>query len=153
MSDSPIHWKSAKLFPRFYDGIANAMVNGHCRRIAKFKFGFGYIDDTQDPPALLEIPDDLADIPNVLFEAEFTPEELSYSDGRILARCHMPQGSLTEPRRYSMTGIYDDQDNLLAATLDLPAWLVPSTRHTTYSYIDFPHVGDNPPEVLEGSAE
>lgn len=144
-SETPIQWKSAKLFARFYDGIGDAMIGGQCRHIAKFKFGFGYLDDAQDPPALLDVPDSLTDIPNVLFEGV---PDLSYSDGRILVRCHMPQGSLVGPKRYSMTGLYDNMGDLIAVTNDLPAWLVPSTRHTTYAYVDFPHVSDAAPEII-----
>lgn len=149
-SDTSIQWKSAKLFDRFYDGIGNDMIGGERRYIAKFKFGYGYVDDSQEPPALLDVPDGLTEIPSVLFEGV---PELSYSDGRILVRCHMPQGSLTEPKRYSMTGIYDNMGDLLAVTNDLPAWLVPSTRHTAYAYIDFPHVADDAPEILGGAAQ
>lgn len=145
--ETPVYWKSAKLFPRFYDSIAEALLGGECPRIGKFKFGYGYIDDSTAEPTLLDVPDGLTDIPNVLFEG--TPD-LTYSDGRILVRCHMPQASLDKPHQYSMTGIYDTKNNLIAVTNDLPAWLVPSTRHTTYSYIDFPHVSEDAPEIIDG---
>lgn len=142
-------WKGAKLMPRFYDGIAKSLipgVDGNCQKITKFKFGYGFIDESAAPPEILDIPDDLEDIPNALFEGV---PDLTYSDGRILARCRMPQGSVTEPRQYSLTGLYNDSDQLIAVTIDLPSWLVPSDMHTVYSYIDFPHVGDNPPQAFD----
>jgi len=140
-------WKSAKLLPRFYDSIARSLIGAApCRPIVKFKAGHGYVDESVDPPVFLEVPDDLIDVPNVFYEG--TPE-LAHSDGRILARCHIPKGSVTDPRKYSMTGLYDDQGSLVAVCLDLPDWLVPSDWHTTFAYIDFPNVGENPPQVLE----
>lgn len=40
-------WKGAKLMPRFYDGIARSIVGtASCQRITKFKFGYGYIDES-----------------------------------------------------------------------------------------------------------
>lgn len=143
-----LDWKSAKILPRFYDNYARSLIGeGACRRIAKFKMGHGYVDESSTPPVFQEIPDDLSDIPGVFFEG--TPE-LTYSDGRVLARCHLPQGSVTAPNKYSLTGLYDDQDELIAVCLDLPDWIVPSDWHTTYAYIDFPNVGENPPEAIEG---
>lgn len=138
-----INWQSAKIMPRFYDSIARAMIGeGGCRHIAKFKMGYGYLDESTTPPEILEVEDDLEDIPNVFFEGV---PVLHYQDGRILARCHMPDGSVNEPRQYSLTGLYDDQDNLIAVSVDLPAWVVPSNRHTTFTYVDFPHIGGNAP--------
>lgn len=146
MADA-LDWKSAKILPHFYDRIGQALIGaGPCPKIVKFKMGHGYVDESVEPPALLEIPDDLADIPNVFFEGV---PELVHSDGRVLSKCHLPQGSVLEPRKYSMTGLYDDQDQLVAVCIDLPDWIVPSDWQTTYAYIDFPNVGENPPEALE----
>lgn len=143
-----INWKSAKIMPRFYNSIARAMIGeGGCRKIATFKMGYGYLDDTVSPPTILEVEDDLEDIPNVFHEGVPT---LTFRDGRILARCHMPDGSVTEPRHYSLTGLYDDQGDLVAVSVDLPTWVVPSDRHTTFTYVDFPNVGDNPPVAFGG---
>ncbi|MDX5979549.1 hypothetical protein [Vreelandella alkaliphila] len=143
-----INWQSAKIMPRFYDGIARSMIGeGPCRKIAKFKMGYGFLDTSQTPPMILDVPDDLEDIPNVFFEGV---PHLQYGDGRILARCHMPDGHITEPHQYSLTALYDDADNLVAVSIDLPAWVVPSNRHTTFTYIDFPHVGNNAPVAFGG---
>lgn len=142
------NWQSAKIMPRFYDSIAEAMVGeGGCRKIVKFKMGYGYVDEGVSPPEVQDVEDGLADIPGVFFEGV---PDLTYRDGRILARCHMPDGSVTEPKPYSLTGLYDDMDNLVAVSVDLPAWVAPSNRHTTFTYIDFPHVGSNPPVAFGG---
>lgn len=144
---SPVTWKSARILPRLYDSIAQAMIGeGSCREIVKFKMGYGYVDSASSPPELLQVPDNLNDIPGVFFEG--TPV-LNYKDGRILVSCHMPNGSVTEPHHYNLTGLYDDLDRLVAVTVDLPTWVVPSDRHTAYTYIDFPSVGPNAPEAFQ----
>lgn len=143
-----INWQSAKIMPRFYDSIAQAMIGeGGCRKIVKFKMGYGYLDESVSPPEILDVEDSLLDIPNVFYEGV---PALEFRDGRILASCHMPDGSVNEPRQYSLTGLYDDLDNLIAVSVDLPAWVVPTNRHTTFTYVDFPHVGANPPTAFGG---
>ncbi|MGP9633783.1 hypothetical protein ACT3R7_12020 [Halomonas sp. AOP43-A1-21] len=143
-----INWQTAKIMPRFYDSIGNAMIGkGPCRQIAKFKMGYGFLDESQSPPMILDVPDDLEDIPNVFFEGV---PELTFKDGRIIATCFMPDGYITQPHQYSLTAIYDNADDLIAVSIDLPAWVVPSNRHTTFTYIDFPHVGHNAPVAFGG---
>lgn len=148
MSES---YKRSTLLTKFYDRIAGALSGTEpCTRIAEFRFGYGFIDEANpdpatDLPALLPVPSDLAALPGEFFVG--TPQ-MQKSDGRVLVRCHFPTGSVTEPKKYNLTGLYDQQGNLLAVMQDLPDWLTPSDEHTTYGYLDFPHLGETPPTAF-----
>ena len=144
-------FKNSTLLTAYYDRIASSLASlTSCPKLYKFKFGNGYIDESVDPPALLPVPTDPepTDIPDPFFEAVFAPEDVSYSDGRIILKCFMPVGSVAEPKKYSVTGIYDQDDNLLIVMQDLPDWLTPEDEHTAYCFIDFPNIGENPPTPI-----
>lgn len=145
MSDNPLGWKSARILPAFYNGVARSLAgeSASCFRVTAFRFGYGFVDDAQ-------VPTDIDTLPGVFFEG--TPT-MSYVDGRLMIRCHMPLKSVTEPAPYTLTGLYDQDDNLIAVAKDMPLWLSPVTLHTTYVYIDFPTVVPNPPQFFEGDCQ
>lgn len=143
-----VNWKTGKVFPRFYDKIGLSILGKRdAPRIKTFKMGYGFVDTGLTPPGLLALPDTENDIPDVFFSDSPVME---YGDRRILVACRLPQGALAESKHYNLTGLFDDEGDLVAVTQDLPVWISPSDRYTVYTYIDFPNVGDNPPEAFGG---
>lgn len=148
MSES---YKRSTLLTAFYDRIAGALSGTEpCVKIAEFRFGHGFVDEaTLDPetglPTLLPIPSDLSALPGEFFTGI---PQMQKSDGRVLVRCHFPAGSVAQPHKFSLIGLYDEQGNLLCVMQDLPDWLTPSDEHTAYGYLDFPHLGETPPTAF-----
>jgi hypothetical protein len=140
-------YKRSTLLSKFYDRIAGTLAGTEpCVRIGQFRFGHGFVDESTSPrPTFQPIPGDLEAVPGEFFSG--TPEMLK-ADGRVLVRCRLPKGSVTEPQKFSIIGLYDTEGNLLAVMQDLPDWITPDDSHTAYGYLDFPHLGENPPEVF-----
>ena len=140
MANTP--WQIAQLLPRFYE--KNALAIGGIAspfKIVKFKFGHDplLIDDTVSPPGLRPFNESENDIKNVFFEGEFkVSEDVVWSDGRLLFRCIMPENTLSEPKPYSLTGLYDDDGDFIAVSVDLPDWVTPEEGVNTHPYIIFP---------------
>lgn len=123
-TDSEEAWKGARLLPRFYERSAMGAAGIQPPfKFGRFGMGYGYIDDSTNPPTLEPIPDDLSVIPNEFYSGTFSADDFVYNNGLLMMRCHMPRGGISESKQYSVIGIYDEQDNLLAASVTLPSWV------------------------------
>lgn len=148
MTDS---YKRSSLLTKFYDRVAGAISGTEpCVKFAQFGFGHGFVDEaTLDPetglPTLLPIPPDLTALPGEFFTGV---PQMQKADGRVLVRCYFPVDSVVQPQKFSLIGLYDEQGNLLCVMQNLPDWLTPSDEHTAFGYLDFPHVGENPPTAF-----
>lgn len=139
-------YKRATLLDAYYNRVAGSLAaQNACPQIVFFSFGHGYVDETVDPPALQAPPSDLAATPNEFFRAE---AEVIAVDGRVLVKCFFPEGSVSEPKKYSLTTLHDMDGTPIAVMQDLPDWLTPSDEHTVYGYLDFPTLGPNAPTVI-----
>ena len=142
----PEIYKVSTLLNKFYDRVAGTLAGTEpCVRIAEFRFGHGFVDEITEPPTFQAVDRELTTLPGVFFTG--TPEMIK-SDGRVLIRCKMPAGVLTESHKHSLTGLYDSEGYLIAVMQDLPDWMTPADEHTVYGYLDFPHLGENPPTAF-----
>lgn len=128
----------ASLMDRYYDLSGLSSIGqqvGSKFEIASFKFGYGFVDESGPVPILLPIPSDTASIGGVFFTGV---PQMSYSNGRLLLRCEMPKGSIAtgQTKHSSVCGIFDKDDNLLAATVTQPSWLTEDDLHVIEAYID-----------------
>ena len=100
-------YKNSHILEAFYDAIGKNLAGKQeagqsCARFFKFKFGYGYINNDVEPPALEEIPSDLEEIPNVFFEREFQSSDITYENGRMILKCMMPIGGVAIADRKSV---------------------------------------------------
>lgn len=131
-------WKKALLLPRFYERSAlSASGIQPVLKFAKFGLGYGYINESTSPPTPEEIPDNLSKIPNEFYTGTFTSDDFVYNNGLLMMRCQMPRGSISEPKQYSMVGIYDEQDNLLAVSVTVSSWVSPDEAVGVNAYINY----------------
>lgn len=142
----PGSFKKSTLLNKFYDRVAGTLAGVEpCVRISEFRFGHGFVDESTTPPTFLPVDPELDTLPGVFHTG--TPEMLK-AEGRVLVRCKIPAGVLVEPQKFSLIGLYDSEGFLLAVMQDLPDWLTPADEHTAYAYLDFPHLGENPPTAF-----
>ncbi|PWY32279.1 hypothetical protein [Vibrio vulnificus] len=139
-------WQIAELLPRFYEKNALSIAGlAKQFKIVKFKFGHDplLVDDSKTPPALSSFNAAENDIKNVFFEGTINPaEDVVWANGRLLFRCIMPENTLSEPKQYSQTGLYDDDGDLVAVSIDLPDWVTPEEGINTHPYVNFPISGE-----------
>lgn len=138
-----VDFSRATILPKFYERLGQTIAGtGTPMVITSFKFGYGYIDETTNPPTFLQVPDTITAIPAAFYTGN---TECLYDSGRVLVRCHMPAGGVATPKKMSMAGFFDGQGNLVAVLQNLPDWLTPTDDHTAYGYLDLPNLGANPP--------
>lgn len=144
-----VDYQNATLLTALYERYAQSAARKQPGlQLFEARFGHGYIDEGKTPPMFQSVPADLSVVPNEFYSIELTDEDLTCSDGRIIIRCRFPIGSVNEAKKFSMVGIYDQLGTLVAVMQDLPDWLTPTDEHTVYAYLDFPHLGETPPEAL-----
>ncbi|MBT2909450.1 hypothetical protein PL84_02515 [Vibrio anguillarum] len=138
-------WQIAELLPRFYEKNALSIAGlTEQFKINKFKFGHDplLVDDSKTPPALSRFNPDDNDIKNVFYEGTLNPaEDIIWANGRLMFRCLMAENTLSEPKQYSQTGLYWDNE-LVAVSIDLPDWVTPEEGINTHPYINFPISGE-----------
>lgn len=144
-ADTPQVWQQAILLNRYYEKVGRAAADqGHCPRFREFRAGFapGLVDETavdeatgRPKPTLLPIPPDLESIPNEFFRAAV---EVGYSDGVTLCKCEIPQGGVAVPKEHNIIGIYDQDDDLVAACTTLTDWVTPSEVYRAFPAVTFP---------------
>jgi hypothetical protein len=136
MADS---WESSILLNRYYEKVGRAAAGiGACPRLTTFKAGLGYIDENVpegESPTVLPIPYDLGEVPGVFYEGAI---EASYADGSTVCKCTIPAGGVSDPKKCSVFGLYDQDDELVAVCVSLPDWVSPSDQYTAYPSINFP---------------
>lgn len=94
-------------------------------------------------PALSPFDPAGTDIKNVFYEGTINPsEDVVWANGRLLFRCIMPENTLSEPKQYSQTGLYDADGDLVAVSIDLPDWVTPEEGINTHPYVNFPISGE-----------
>ncbi|MFW1197768.1 hypothetical protein ACEWBU_23190 [Vibrio parahaemolyticus] len=139
-------WQIAELLPRFYEKNALSIAGLASQfKIVKFKFGHDplLVDDSQTPPALSPFDPAGTDIKNVFYEGTINPsEDVVWANGRLLFRCIMPENTLSAPKQYSQTGLYDADGDLVAVSIDLPDWVTPEEGINTHPYVNFPISGE-----------
>ena len=135
-----ITWKKAKILPKLYERVGKSLAGLEgCPKITHFKIGYGFIDETKNPPILKNLPDDMTDIPNVIYEGT---TENDFSDNKSLFKCVIPETAVAEPTKATVIGLFEDNGNLLAAVSFLPEWLYPEKTYEDYVYIVFPQGGE-----------
>ena len=134
-------WQIATLLPRFYEKNALA-IGGKISQLkivkCKFSHDESLIDRTTNPPTLKPFPEQKNTLENVFFEKTFTAEDILFSQGRLLFKCHMPESTLSKPAEYSLTTLHDEDDDIMAVSVDLPDWVTPGQDINTHPYINFP---------------
>ena len=131
------NWQSSKILNTYYEKVARAAAGiGSCPVITSFKAGFGYVDET-DPaaPFIEELPGGIDSVPAVFYEGGATAQ---YSNGIVAVVCQIPLGAVSEPTRFSVVGIYDQDDELIAISVTLPDWITPNETYDIYPTLTFP---------------
>lgn len=127
----------SRLLNKYYEKVGKAAAGiGACPKFTEFRAGFGLVDETDpDNPQLLQIPPDMTEIPREFYRGLVSAE---YSNGTTLCKCEIPQGAVSDAKRYSLTGIYDQDSDLVAVCLTLPDWVTPNEMYRSYPSLSFP---------------
>lgn len=139
MSDDTtgIVYQQAKLLNRYYEKVGRAAAGmGQCPHFVEFRAGFGLVDETDlNHPLLLPIPPNMSAVPNEFYRG---PCEPTYANGVTLCKCEMPAGTVGEPKRYNLIGIFDQDSELVAVCVTLPDWITPAEIERAYPALTFP---------------
>lgn len=132
-------YQRSKLLNRYYEKIgkvAAGETGAACPRFTEFRAGYGLVD-TSDPdnPVLEHIPPDMTDVPNEFYRGEITA---NYSNGVTVCKCEIPANAVSEPVKYNLIGIYDQESDLVAVCTTFPDWVTPTEADRTYPALTFP---------------
>lgn len=134
-------WQRAMLLPRYYQKNAYSIAGLTPQfQITHFQLGHdpNLVDESTSPPTLKTFDPSLNQLDNVFYEATFKPGDIVFANGRLLFKCVMPEGAIAEPAKYSLTGLIDQEGDLIALSLDLPDWVTPTEGVRIHPYINFP---------------
>lgn len=130
-------YQQAKLLNRYYEKIGlTAAGQGSCPVFTEFHAGFGLVDES-DPenPVLEAIPADMSEVPREFYVGSI---EAEYSNGITLCKCEIPVGGVSEPQRYNLVGLFDQEGDLVAVCTTYPDWVTPTESDRSYPAISFP---------------
>ncbi|CCO46642.1 conserved hypothetical protein [Vibrio nigripulchritudo SOn1] len=135
-------WQLAKLLPRFYEKNALSICGKASHfKITTFKFGHDpkYVNESKSPPELVAFDENENTISNIFYTGTLDPNtDVVWSNGRVLFRCEMPKGGVSSPSKFSLTGLFDNDGDLVAVSVDLPDWVTPDESLDVHPYIQFP---------------
>ena len=134
---SEIIFQQSRLLNKYYEKVGKAAAGmGACPKFIEFRAGFGLVDET-DPenPKLTPIPANMTEIPREFYRSLVSTE---YSNGMTVCKCEIPQGAVGEAKRYNLTGIYDQDGDLVAVCATLPDWVTPTEMCRSYPTLTFP---------------
>lgn len=121
-------WVICDISPKLSEGFAKSLGGGECVKLKKFKFGLGWYNGNMDNPILQAPPlNDPAtnDIPGAFYTGTFGTDALTVTGNKVVAKCHIPEGSVSKPEKVSVVGLYDQSNNLVAAAVFVPGYVVP----------------------------
>lgn len=128
-------WQEAVLLPKFYEKSAlSASGLGDRFRLSEFGLGYGLVDESTEPPTIEDIPCDLDAVPQEFYRQDLEKDDFVFADGRLLIRM-TPTVRVDEPHKFSVTGIYDQDGDLVAVSVDLPDWVTPAEMLHLNGYI------------------
>lgn len=130
-------YQRSKLLNRYYEKVGKAAAGiGHCPRFVQFQAGYGLVD-TSNPnaPVLLNIPPNMTEVPEPFYQGLV---QVEYSNGVTLCKCEIPVGAVSEPTKYNLIGIYDQDDDLVAVCTTFPDWVTPTEADRSYPALTFP---------------
>lgn len=129
----------SKVLNKFYEKAGKATAgNGSWPVFTTFEAGYGFINENVpdgELPIILAVPKDQQDIPNSFFTGNI---EANYSNGTTIAKCTIPSGSVSSPKKCSVIGVRDQDGDLVAVSVVLPDWVSPTEVYTTFPTITFP---------------
>jgi hypothetical protein len=129
----------SKLLNRYYEKVGKAAAGtGQCPRFATFEAGYGFIDEDVpdgETPEILNVPADQETVPGVVYSGDI---EAAYSNGSTIAKCVIPVGAVSTPKKLNVFGVYDQDGDLVAVSVTLPDWLTPTEAYTGYPTVNFP---------------
>lgn len=130
-------YQRSKLLNRYYEKIGKAGAgHGACPKFTEFRAGYGLVD-ISDPnnPILENIPGNMTEVPNEFYRGTV---EAEYSTGVLLCKCEIPAGAVSEPVKYNLIGIYDQDSDLIAVCTSFPDWVTPTETDRSYPSLTFP---------------
>jgi len=138
MADSTeIIYQRSKLLNAYYEKVGKAAAGmGSCPRFTEFRAGYGLVN-TSDPdkPVLENIPANMTEVPSEFYRGIV---EVEYSNGVTLCKCEIPVGAVSEPTKYNLIGIFDQDGDLVAVCTTFPDWVTPTEADRSYPALTFP---------------
>jgi hypothetical protein len=122
---SNVPWVILDVMPRMTVKFARSLAGGACVHLRKFKFGFGWISGTAPDYTLQAPPSNVNAVPGQVYEGQFSAQTLAADGGKVVAKCVVPKGAVSEPKQISAIVLVDNEDDVIGAGSFLPGWIVP----------------------------
>lgn len=137
-------WIKTTTMDWFFTRIGQAAIGtGSCAVITSFKVGYGWVDESGAEPVLADLDGTQTDVPGAFFTGTVADGDMivGYSGGVLLSQCTIATGELIEAQKASVIGLYDQDDELLAAAVFYPDWVTPDEDYKINVHMNFPTSG------------
>ena len=118
-------WVILDVMPRMTVKFARALAGGAGFRLQKFRFGYGWISGNTPDYTLQAPPSDVNAVPGQVYEGAFSASTLAADGAKVVAKCSIPKGAVSEPRQISAIVLVDNEGDVIGAGSFLPGWIVP----------------------------
>ncbi len=137
---SDMTWQQAKLLNAYYRKVGLAAVGqGACPHFQLFRAGYDPAlegpENENNVPTVADIPMSYREVPNVFYKGTIDGK---FSEDTALCVCEIPKGAVSEPKHFNVVGIYDQDDELVAACVTLTDWITPEELDRSYLAVQFP---------------
>jgi hypothetical protein len=118
-------WVILDVMPRMTVKFARALAGGAGVSLKKFRIGYGWISGTAPNFTLQAPPADVNAVPGQVYEGSFSSSTLVADEAKVVAKCVIPKGAISEPKQISAIILVDNENQVIGAGSFLPGWLVP----------------------------
>jgi hypothetical protein len=118
-------WVILDVMPRMTAKFARTLAGGASFRLLKFRFGYGWITGTAPNFTLQTPPSDVNAVPGQIYEGTFSSSTLAADGAKVVAKCVVPKGAVSEPKQISAIVLVDNENQVIGAGSFLPGWVVP----------------------------
>ena len=118
-------WVLLDVMPRMTVKFARALAGGAGFRLQKFRFGYGWISGSAPDYTLQAPPSAVNAVPGQVYEGTFSASSLAADGAKVVAKCAIPKGAVSEPRQISAIVLVDNENDVIGAGSFLPGWIVP----------------------------
>jgi hypothetical protein len=105
--------------------FARALAGGAGFKLQKYRFGYGWITGTAPNFVLQAPPPDVNAVPGQIYEGTFASSTLAADGAKVVAKCVVPKGAVSEPKQISAVVLVDNENQVIGAGSFLPGWIVP----------------------------
>jgi hypothetical protein len=121
--------------------FARALAGGAGVSLKKFRFGYGWISGTAPDFTLQAPPTDVNAVPGQIYEGTLTSATLTADGAKVVAKCVVPKGAVSEPKQFSAIVLVDNEGQVIGAGSFLPGWIVPDGEFEVDCVLEMRYAG------------